>query len=144
MKVSDPPPARRCTPCRASRLAAILVILGVAVGCAAPARIEIPAELPLVTNEQTFEFRWALQQEPGRARAVGRVRSSIDTDFRLTLAMYGIDASGRIVSRGLTHVRADFGSRDAPFSVEISPTTGQETRYELRVIEHFLRGLRQP
>ena len=48
------------------RLAFAILILVAAVGCATPARIEVPAELPLVTNDQFFELRWALQREPTR------------------------------------------------------------------------------
>ena len=69
------------------------------------------------------------------------MRSSSDTEFRLTLDLYGIDAGGRIVSRGVTYVRSDFNRQAVPFSVEIHPT-GQETRYELRVIEYYVTGIR--
>ncbi|MGH7358697.1 MAG: hypothetical protein ACREJR_07785 [Candidatus Rokuibacteriota bacterium] len=125
----------------ARRLGLAVLILTAAVGCATPAPIEVPAELPLVTNDQLFEFRWALQREAARTRAVGRVRSSSETEFRLTLDLYGIDAGGRIVSRGRTYVRSDFDRQAMPFSVETRPT-GQETRYELRVIESYVTGIR--
>jgi hypothetical protein len=112
------------------------------IGCAAPAPpLQVPAELPLVTNEQLFEFRWALQREASRARAVGLVTPSFDTEFSMTLGFYGVDAGGRIVSRGTTYVRADFAQRSTPFSVDLTPT-GREARFELRIIDHQLPGLR--
>jgi hypothetical protein len=142
MSVPGPSPVSHTVRRRAARLLAILVSLAAALGCAAPAPLQVPAELPLVTNEQVFEFRWALQQETSRTRAVGLVRPSFDTEYRMTLGLYGVDTGGRIVSRGTTYVRTDFGSRSTPFSVELSPT-GQETRYELRIIDFDLTGLRQ-
>jgi hypothetical protein len=141
MQSPVPATVRRGIRHRAPRLAAILAILAVALGCAAPARIEVPAELPLVTNEQLFQFRWALQREASRARAVGLVTPSFDTEFSMTLGFYGVDAEGRIVSRGTTYVRSNFAQRSTPFSVDLAPT-GQEARFELRIIDHQLPGLR--
>ena len=40
---------------------------------------------------------------------------------RLTLAFFGLDAGGRIVSRGTTYLRSEFGSRSIPFAVELTP-----------------------
>jgi len=142
MQSPGPSTVRRGVEHRALRLLSILVILAAALGCAAPARIEVPAELPLVTNEQMFEFRWALERDAARARAVGLVRPSFNTEFSMTLGLYGVDASGRIVSRGSTYVQSDFGRQAAPFSVDLAPT-GRETCYELRLIDYHLTGLRQ-
>ena len=142
MRAPGPSTVRRGVQHRALRLASILAILAVALGCAAPARIEVPAELPLVTNEQLFQFRWALQREASRTRAVGLVRPSFDTEFTMTLGLYGVDADGRIVSRGSTYVRSAFGPGAVPFGVDLTPT-GQETGYELRLIDYHVTGLRQ-
>ena len=126
---------------RARRLGLAILTLATAVACATPAPIELPAELPLVTNEQLFEFRWALQQEPSGARALGRVTVSTNTEFRLTLALFGLDAEGRIASRGTTYVRSDFARQAVPFAVAVA-ATGRETRYELRVLEYYVTGIR--
>jgi hypothetical protein len=142
MRAPGPFTVRRGVQHRAPRLASILAILAVALGCAAPAPpLQIPAELPLVTNEQLFEFRWALQRDASRARAVGLVTPSFDTEFSMTLGFYGVDAGGRIVSRGTTYVRSNFATRSTPFSVDLTPT-GREERFELRIIDHQLPGLR--
>jgi hypothetical protein len=141
MRAPGPSTVRRGVRPRAPRLASILAILAI-LGCAAPARIEVPADLPLVTNEQMFEFRWALERDAARTRAVGLVRPSFNTEFSMTLGLYGVDASGRIVSRGSTYVQSQFGRPAAPFRVDLAPT-GQETRYELRLIDYHLTGLRQ-
>jgi hypothetical protein len=119
----------------------ILAALAALAGCAAPARIEVPAELPLRTTDQVFEIRWALQRETARARAVGHVSLSFDTEAQLTLAFFGVDAERRIVSRGTTYLRSEFSREPIPFSVELTPT-GRETGFELRVIEYHLPGLR--
>jgi hypothetical protein len=123
------------------RVLSAALLLATVAGCAAPARVELPADLPLRTNDQFFAFQWALQREPTVTRAVGRVRPSFDTEARLTLALFGVDADGRIASRGTTYVRADFATQATPFSVELTPT-GRETRFELRVLEYQVPGLR--
>ena len=58
-------------------------------------------------------------------------------EARLTLALFGVDANGRIVSRGTTYVRSDFASQATPFAVELTPI-GRETRFELRVLDYSL------
>jgi hypothetical protein len=45
-------------------------MLAVVAGCAAGPRIDVPAELPLRTNDQLFTIRWALQREASVVRAV--------------------------------------------------------------------------
>ena len=126
---------------RALRLSLAILTLATAVGCASPAPMEVPPELPLVTNDQLFEFRWALQQEPSAARALGRVTVSTNTEFQLTLALFGLDAEGRIASRGTTYVRSDFARQAVPFAVAVA-ATGRETRYELSVLEYYVTGIR--
>jgi hypothetical protein len=119
------------------------MFLTVAVGCAAPARVDvsIPPELPLVTNDQLFEFRWVLQRDPSVTRAVGVASISSNAEFYLTLALFGLDPEGRIASRGQTYVQSDFSRRAVPFSVEVKPT-GREARYELRVLDYYVTGVR--
>jgi hypothetical protein len=139
MTAPSPSPSRRSGP--RPRLLWGLAILTALAGCAAPARIDVPAELPLRTNDQFFAFQWALQREPTVVRAVGLVRPSFDTESQLTLALFGVDGGGRIVSRGTAYLRAEFSRRPIPFAVELTPT-GREARFELRVLDYHVPGLR--
>jgi hypothetical protein len=120
---------------------AVVAILAAAAGCATPAPVEVPAELPLVTNDQFFELRWALERGPDRTRAVGRAKPSTNTEFWLTLDLFGLDAEGRIVSRGTTYARSRFNRDAAPFAVEVA-SSGREARYELRVVDYYVAGIR--
>jgi len=102
----------------------------------------IPADLPLTTREDIFEIRWALQKEATVVRAVGLLNTQNVTPAQVTLGFYGLNAEGRIVSRGTSWVRpSDFSSRSLPFRVELTPT-GQETKFELRVLEYRLSNMR--
>jgi hypothetical protein len=106
------------------------------------ARPVIPAELPLTTHDQIFTIRWALQKEASLTRAVGTLTTSTSAPARATLGLFGLDAGGRIVSRGTSWVRpSSFGSPSMPFSVELTPT-GQEARYDLRVLDYHMPGFR--
>ena len=118
-----------------------LALLAAMSGCAAAARIDVPAELPLQVNDQLFAIRWALQREASVVRAVGRVTPSISAEAQLTLAFFGLDAEGRIVSRGTAYLRSDFGSRSIAFAVELTPT-GRESTFVLRVLDSHVPGLR--
>jgi hypothetical protein len=113
----------------------LLALLTVLAGCAAPAKIDVPAELPLRTNEHIFRIEWALQREATVARAVGFVRPSFDTEFRMTLALFGTDAEGRIQSRDVAYLQSDFSRQGIPFAVEVTPT-GRETGFVLRVLDY--------
>jgi hypothetical protein len=127
----------RCTP----RLLSVLAILTALAGCGAPARIEVPAELPLRTNEQQFAIQWALQREATVVRAVGWVRPTLDAEVWLALALYGTDAEGRIVSRGIAHLRSEFSRGPIPFAVELTPT-GREAGFALRILDYHVPGRR--
>ena len=74
-------------------------------------------------------------------RAMGRLTPSFDTEARLTLALFGVDAEGRIVSRGTAYLQSEFDSRSIPFAVELAPT-GREARFELRILDYHVPGLR--
>ena len=123
------------------RLLPVLAMLAAVAGCAAAPRIDVPAELPLQTNDQLFTFRWALQREASVVRAVGRTTPSIDAEVRLTLAFFGVDSGGGIVSRGTTYLQSEFGTRSIPFAVELTPT-GREASFELRVLNYHVPGRR--
>jgi len=139
MTVSYPPVPQRSR--RRIRLLPVLAILAALAGCGETPRVEIPAELPLRMHDQLFAIEWALQREPSVVRGVGRVTPSIDSEARLTLGLFGLDASGRIASRGTAHLHSDFASRSIPFTVSLTPT-GRESTFELRVLNYHIPGLR--
>jgi hypothetical protein len=119
----------------------LLMGLGALAACAPGPRIAVPADLPNTTHEQSFELRWALQREAGAARAIGWVRTLANQEAQLTLALFGLDAGGRIVSRGTTVVRFRFTRDPEPFVVELRPT-GREATFQLRILELMLPGFR--
>ena len=139
MTVSYPPVPQRSR--GRIRLLPVLSILTALAGCGETPRVEIPAELPLRMHDQLFAIEWALQREPSVVRGVGRVTPSIDSEARLTLGLFGLDAGGRIVSRGTAHLHSDFASRSIPFTVTLTPT-GRESTFELRVLDYHIPGLR--
>jgi hypothetical protein len=119
----------------------LLVGLAMLAGCAGPTRIEVPAELPLRTNDGLFAIQWALQQEPSTVRAVGRVSPSVDAEARLTLGFFGLDARGGIVSRGTAYLQSPFSRGPIPFAVALTPT-GRETKFEVRVLDYSIAAFR--
>ena len=122
----------------------LLLLLGIPMalaGCGAAPRVELPSELPLRSNDQLFTLEWALQRETSVVRGTGRVTPSIDSEATLTLGFFGLDAGGRIVSRGTAYLRSDFSSRSIPFAVELTPT-GRESTFVLRVLNYHIPGLR--
>jgi len=127
---------------RTLRLFSGVGLLAALAACAPGPRSVIPADLPLTTREDMFVIRWALQREATVTRAVGLIESAFTTPNQVALGLYGLDAQGRIVSRGTSWIRpSDFGSRSLPFSVELKPT-GQETKFGLHVLEYRLPGMR--
>jgi hypothetical protein len=115
--------------------------LSALAGCAAPARTAVPADLPYTAREQAFELRWALQREAGAVRAIGLARTLANQEAQLTLGLFGLDGTGRIVSRASDVVRFRFARDDAPFAVALRPT-GQETRFELHILGVVLNNFR--
>jgi hypothetical protein len=115
-------------------LAAVLL----ASGCAVPARIEVPPELPNTTQEQFLTLRWALVREQQRVRAVGTAQSSMGIEWDATLELLGLDVQGRVVSRNSSVVRSGFGVGPAVFEVALVPRGG-ETAFRLHVLWARLR-----
>jgi len=105
----------------------------------AAAPVAVPAELPLVTREDTFDVRWALERRPDAVRAVGIARTLTGRATNLTLGLFGIDENGRLVSQTRTPVRFDFAHGPAPFEMTLRPT-GREARFELHVVESNVRS----
>ena len=119
-----------------------LGMLTMLAGCAPGPMSMVPSDLPFTKNEDIFEIRWALQKEATVTRAVGLLNTSNATPLQVTVGLFGLDAQGSIVSRGTSWVRPNsFSSRSLPFSVALTPT-GQEARYELRILDYRLPGFR--
>jgi hypothetical protein len=121
------------------RLLVALLVLG---GCAELPRIAVPPDLPQTTREQFLTLRWALVRESGRVQAVGHAEVS-GSHWDATVALEGVDAQGRVVSRGTRVLRPGFGPGPTPFQVEIVPAGG-ETDFRLRVVhaQQFARPSR--
>ena len=116
-------------------LAAVLL----ASGCAAPARIEVPPELPNTTREQRLTLRWALVRGEGTVRAVGMAQSA-GSLYDATVALEGVDGQGHVVSRSTGSIRRGFGPGPSTFAVDLAPQGG-ETDFRLRVISvHEITG----
>jgi hypothetical protein len=103
-----------------------------AAACAARSPIAVPADLPNRTDHGEFQLRWALVRESATVRAVGLMESHRIVPWA-TLALFGVDRNGRVVSRGQSDVQAGFGGSRLPFEVALRPT-GREERFELVVI----------
>lgn len=127
--------------CRATRLVPVLALLTVLAGCNAPKKIEIPSELPLRATEQIFGIQWALQKETSVVRAVGIITPSFDTEASVTVGFFGLDANGKIVSRGTGYFRSEIAARTIPFEVSLTPT-GREADFVLRILNYQLPGSR--
>jgi hypothetical protein len=121
-----------------SRGGSWMVLALLAAACAVPAPLAIPADLPNHTDQWGFSFRWALAREPTTVRAAGVMESSSRVIPWATLALFGVDASGRVVSRGQTDVRGGFGRTSLPFEITLRPT-GREERFDL-VLLHAQEG----
>jgi hypothetical protein len=100
--------------------------------CAEQARIAVPPDLPNTTREQFLTLRWALVREPGRVEAVGQAEAS-GANWDATIALEGVDAGGRVVSRGVRVLRPGFGPGPTPFQVDLVPAGG-EREFRLRVV----------
>ena len=112
-----------------------LLLMGVLVvgGCAPVARIEVPSTLPNIVREQFLTLRWAVAREGGTVRAVGVAESPAGGHWDATVALEGLDAQGRTVSRSTGSIRPGFGVGPTHFEVALIPQGG-ETEFRLRVI----------
>jgi hypothetical protein len=102
-------------------------------GCAELPRIPVPADLPNTTREQFLTLRWALVRESGQVQAIGQAEVS-GSNWDATVALEGLDAQGRVTSRGTRVLRPGFGPGPTPFQVELVPAGG-ETEFRLRVVQ---------
>ena len=120
-------------------LLAALLALG---GCAGLPRLAVPPDLPNTTREQFLTLRWASVRESGRVLAIGQAEVS-GSNWDATVALEGVDAQGRVVSRGTHILRPGFGPGPTPFQVELVPAGG-EADFRLRVVhaQQFARPSR--
>jgi hypothetical protein len=109
-------------------LAAVLL----ASGCATPARIEVPPELPNTVQERLLTLRWALVRGDRTVRAVGMAQAAGGL-LDATVALEGVDSQGHVVSRSTGSIRRGFGPGPTAFAVDLAPQGG-ETDFRLRVI----------
>jgi hypothetical protein len=106
--------------------------------CASSAPLAVPADLPNRTEQWGYTFRWALDREPAAVRAVGVMESTSRPVPWATVALFGVDAGGRVVSRGQADLRGGFGRMSLPFEIALRPT-GREERFDL-VLLHAQEG----
>jgi hypothetical protein len=112
-------------------LVLIVAALG-AAGCAGAPRIDVPSTLPNVTREGFLTLRWTLLRQSGVARAVGVAEPSGGGQWDAVVDLLGVDAGGRIVSRGSTAVQPGFAPGPTPFEASLVET-GRETDFRLVV-----------
>jgi hypothetical protein len=100
--------------------------------CAAGAPQPRPEDFPLHANDQIFVLDYRIDRQPNRVEAVGLITSRTTTTFRFAeLQLFGVAASGRVVSRGSYLINGTWGGPQS-FSVALTPT-GEEAKYQLQV-----------
>jgi hypothetical protein len=105
--------------------------------CAAGAPQPRPEDFPLHANDQIFVLDYRIDRQPNRVEAVGLITSRTTTTFRFAeLQLFGVAASGRVVSRGSYLINGTWGGPQS-FSVALSPT-GEEAKYQLQVGNYFI------
>jgi len=109
-----------------------ILFLG-AAAWASSGPISVPADLPNRTDQVGLQIRWALVHDPATVRAVGLAESPNRDVSWTRLALFGVDRSGRIVSRGESEVQGGLSRNSGPFEVTLRPT-GEEERFELVVL----------
>ncbi len=115
---------------RLGRAGSWMALALLTAACATPAPLAIPADLPNRTDQWGFSFRWALAREPTTVRAAGVMESSSRVIPWSTVALFGVDGGGRVVSRGQTDVHGGFARSSVPFEITLRPT-GREERFDL-------------
>jgi hypothetical protein len=115
----------------------VLALLLAACASAPPA--PRPGELPLRASDQPpFAVYWRLTEAPLDVSAFGilDIDGYVDRLADATVELVGLDAGGRVVSRGIDRLapRAFAGDTAWPFRVRLAPT-GREARFAVRVAE---------
>jgi hypothetical protein len=117
-----------------------LVLAGVLVtglGCAAAGPAPRPEDFPSRNVDQPpVTVYWRLDRDASAATGLVDVDGLVDRLIQVIVELQGLDASGRIVSRGraITDPRSFSGDRLWPFTARLQPT-GQEADFVLRVTE---------
>lgn len=117
-------------------LGAVAVLLAACAGAAPAPR---PGDFPLRASDQPpFVVSWRLAEAPGEVGATGvlDIDGYADRLDDVTVELVGLDADGRVVSRGTDFLRPRGFAGDAiwPFRMGLAPT-GREARYAVRVYE---------
>jgi hypothetical protein len=117
-------------------LGAVAVLLAACAGATPAPR---PGDFPLRASDQPpFVVSWRLTEAPGEARATGvlDIDGYADRLADATVELVGLDADGRVASRGIDLLgpRGFAGDAVWPFRMRLAPT-GRETRYAVRVYE---------
>src|SRR5262245_14962407 len=118
-------------------LAAALVVAG---GCAPQPKPALPTALPNTTNEQFLMLRWALVREAGTVRAAGMAEPSGGREWNATIALEGVDAQGRVLSRSTSAVRSGFTGGPEEFQVNLVPKGGEKEMSIRGVAARLLRS----
>jgi|RhiMetdeSRZDD1v2_1073273.scaffolds.fasta_scaffold193645_3 hypothetical protein len=119
-------------------LSVATLALGLAA-CAAGSPAPRPGEFPLRSSDQPpFTVSWRLAEAPESVKADGvlDIGGYADRLQDATVELVGLDAGGRVVSRGIDLLvpRAFAGDRLWPFRLQLTPT-GREARFAVRVAE---------
>jgi hypothetical protein len=114
-------------------------LLAAMLGCVAPGPLPRPEDFPSRNVDQPpVTVYWRLDRDTADVSATGLVDVDglVDRLIQVVVELQGLDASGRVVSRGraITEPRAFVGDRTWPFTARLRPT-GQEADFALRVTE---------
>ena len=109
--------------------------------CAGPSSVVQPTDFAFHARQDVFDLAWSIERAEGNVRAVGRVDAGSTAVAGLTLELFGLDASGRIASRGQGVVRWRFAPGPEPFVIELVPT-GAEERFVVQVGTYVLSDFR--
>jgi hypothetical protein len=123
----------------ARRLLLALLLPALAACAGSPAAPPPTSQFPFRSSDQRpFSVYWQLAEVPGSVNANGvlDVGTYVDRLADATVELVGLDAQGRVVSRGADRVtpRSFSGDTSWPFRVRLTPTGG-ETRYAVRIAE---------
>ena len=124
------------------RVASIPLLLLAAValtvlGCAAPGAPAHPADYPSHEAQAFATVHWRIDRQDGTVTATGVLEvTQPDKIVEALVELQGLDASGRVVSRGYdaARPRSFTGEEPWPFTVRVKPR-GREDRFTVRVAD---------
>jgi hypothetical protein len=115
--------------------AGFTILVLAACATAPPLPVLAPAELPFHAEESGFPVHWRLERD-GAVVAAGVVEVAAPRRYlNIALELRGVDASGKVVSRGGGNALPPGLSPTPlwPFRLELQPT-GSEGRFEVKVV----------